>query len=100
MSTEQIGRNIIYRNGNPKYTIKLSVFRKVMKKYYELRIKLVEKRMSKYGAYSGGFQLDLFNAAVYIKQSYLHKIEALYSKQEIRDFERRVRRDKKNNEIR
>lgn len=91
--TKRIGRTVFTESREEK-RVPLSFFRKIRKKYYEFRIMLIEKRTKKYGVYSGGYQLKLFHAAVYLKQSYLYKIDALYSKQEIRDFERRVSRNR------
>lgn len=85
--TKQIGRNV-YHEEQPKRVVTLSPLSKLVKKYYELRIKLVERRITKYGSFSRGYQHELFNAAVYEKQAYLHKVEALYLRDELRMLKR------------
>lgn len=89
---KQIGRSVYHEKPKSKYDAKLSILRSCKKIYYKLRTRLITRRLTYYGSYSGGYQRDLFNAAAYKKQSYLYKIEALYSKQELRDYERRVKR--------
>lgn len=89
---QQIGRNVYHVEQKAKYDTKLSFFRSCLHVYYEVRIKLIERRIKKYASYAAGFQKELFNAAIYEKQAYMHKVEALYSKQELRDYEWRVKR--------
>jgi len=88
----RVGRNIYQDDPKSKHKIRLNLFRSIKQTYYELRIGLIARRISKYASFAAGFQKQLFDAAIYEKQSYLHKIEALYSKQELRDYERRVKR--------
>lgn len=92
MKHNQIGRNVFLRNGNSKYDIKLNVFRELRELYYKFRISRLDKRIEKLGGFSD-YRMDRCNAAIYEKQAYLHKIESLYSLQELRDYERRVKYD-------
>lgn len=91
MTHEQIGRSVMQKERKSRYDMKLIWFRKLLKNYFEFRIALLEKRMVNLGRFIG-YKEDLFHAAVYEKQAYLYRIEALYSKQELRDYEKR--RDK------
>ncbi len=91
MSREQIGRNVFNVTSRSKYDTKLSFFRSLKKSYYDFRISLLERRTEKLGPYSD-YRMELCNAAIYEKQAYLYRIEALYSKQELRNYERRSNR--------
>lgn len=80
---KQIGRNIIHE-GPPRQEIKLSFVSKIIKAYYEFRMKLNVRRKEKYATFSLGYRNELFNACIYTNQAYLHKVEALYLKDELR----------------
>lgn len=84
--SERVGRSVIQEK-RVERVYPLSFFAKIIKAYYEFRIKMIEKRMKKYGRYSTGFRYELFCAALYDKQAYLHKGDALYMKSR----EKRVR---------
>lgn len=89
---QRVGRNIY--KGKPvasKYNMKLSIFRRIARFYYEIRLKLVDRRLSKLGGSITGYKADKFNAFVYLKQYYLYRIEAIYSKQELRDYMKRTK---------
>lgn len=90
---KQVGRNIIH-DDLPRPAVKLSLLSKVIKKYYQFRMKLIDKRKEKYAAFGIGYSLELFNACVYMKQAYLHKVEALYLKDEVRMLKRAHRKER------
>lgn len=75
MKYERIGRKVYFKKDREKVT-KTSFASMLFNFYYELRIKLIERRIEKYAPFGRGFGYELFTAAVYHKQSYLHKIEA------------------------
>lgn len=79
---QQIGRNVI--KDKPPERPKLYLLSKILIKYYEFRIYLIGKRIKKYGRYSAGYRYELFQANVYHKQAYLHKVESRYKKDEFR----------------
>ncbi|MEN2464928.1 hypothetical protein [Ornithinibacillus sp. JPR2-1] len=89
---KQVGRNV-YHEESIKRVVKLSLLSKLRRKYYECRVKIVERKIHKYGSFSFGYQHELFQAAVYLKQSYLHKVEALYERDEVRELKRAYRKE-------
>lgn len=89
---KRVGRNIIKNEKQySKFNLKLSIMRRILYRYYFFRLERIGKRKSKYASFSSGYRLDLFNANVALENFYIYKIESLYSKQELREYERRVK---------